>query len=419
MSEIYREQLPNGLWLLAEEVAGVQSLAMTLLTPAGCAAEPENRQGVAAVLAEMMFRGAGDLDARAHTEAMDRLGLQRSSTVRSRYLQLSATMLADKLPDALPLLLDMLLRPRLEEVALGPSKELVLQSLAGLEDEPQDATFIELSRRHLPEPLGRCTLGRARDLQEISLGDVRRFWQQRVVPREAVLAFAGKLQWQTLRHLAEQAVEPWVGTCDQPHPLAPAPRGYLHRQADSAQMHIAVAYDAVPEPHEHSVLQQIVSAVLSGGMSGRLFTELRERRGLCYGVFSRYSSDRDMGMMSAYAGTQAARAQETLTVLARELRRVHEGVGEQELSRAVVGMRAGLVMQGESTAARAAAIAADQVVLGRPRTLEEIADRIRAVRPADLNHFLRYQPRQAMTVVTVGPGPLDVPADCGAEACAS
>lgn len=418
MSEIHREQLGNGLWLLAEEVAGAQSLAMTLLVPAGTAAEPEDRQGVAAVLAEMLLRGAGELDARAHSEALDRLGLQRAVQVRSRYLQLSATMLADKLPAALPLLLDMVIRPRLEEAALGPSKELVLQSLASLEDEPQEATFVELNRRHLPEPLGRCSLGRADDVRRLTVGNVRDFWRDRAVPCEAVLAFAGKLQWDVLRKLVRSVIAPWSGSCAQPKAALPGARGYLHKAADSAQTHIAVAYDAVPEPHEQSVLQKVANAVLSGGMSGRLFTELRERRGLCYGVFSRYSSDRDTGMMSAYAGTQAERAQEALTVLARELRRMREGVSEQEFARAVVGMRAGLVMQGESTAARAAAIATDQAILGRPRTLQEMAGRILAVRLEQLNAFLREQPQAAMTVVTVGPSALQVPEECGAETCA-
>lgn len=419
MTAIYREQMPNGLWLLAEEVPGAQSLAMTLLAPAGCAAEPADQQGTAAVLAEMLFRGAGDLDSRAHTEALDQLGLQRSTQVRSRYLQLSATMLADKLPGALPLLLDMVMRPRLEQAALLPSKELVLQSLAGLADEPQETTFVELTHRHLPEPLGRCTLGRARDVQALTLDDVRSFWRQRVVPGNAVLAFAGKLQWESLRERVARTVESWTGSARDIEPTAPPERGYLHRKADSAQTHIAVAYDAVPERHEHSVLQQVANAVLSGGMSGRLFTELRERRGLCYGVYSRYSSDRDMGMMSAYAGTEAPRAQETLTVLTRELRRIHEGVSEQEFRRAIIGLRAGLVMQGESTAARATAIAADQGILGRPRTLDELDARVRSVTLTALNDFLRQQPAGTMTVVTVGPAALEIPADCGERACAS
>jgi predicted Zn-dependent peptidase len=183
----------------------------------------------------------------------------------------------------------------------------------------------------------------------------------------------------------------------------------LHQPAESAQTHLGVAYDAVPEPDERSVLQQVANAVLSGGMSGRLFTEVRERRGLCYSVFSRYSSDRDLGMMVAYAGTSAAQAQETLNVLVGELRRLSEGVDPDEFARAVVGMKAGLVMQGEWTAARAGAIAADQLILGGPRSLEELAERVSAVRLERLNDFLRQQRPGPMTVVSIGPVAVEPP----------
>jgi len=403
MVDILRHQLNSGLHLIAEPVAGAQSLAMSMLMPAGVCAEPSDRQGVVAVLAEMLTRGAGDRDAKAHCEALDQLGVQRSTDVYVHHLQLSATMLGQQLAGALPLLIDMIRRPRLESASLEPCRTLALQSIASLDDEPQDRTFIHLRRQHVPEPFGRSTLGQREHVEAVTIDDVRQHWRRHFVPRPAVLAFAGQFDWPQLKDLVEQQLGDWTGHVALPSPTAQSPRGYLHDSADSTQVHIGLAYDAVAEPHPDSVLQRVANSVLTGGMSARLFTEIRERHGLCYAVYSQYASDRDRGVMLAYAGTTTPRAQQTLDLLIAELHRLAEGVTASEFDRAVVGMKSSLVMQGESTSARATAIAVDQTVLGEPRTLAERAAEIDAVDLDRLNGFLREHRPGPMTIVTIGP----------------
>jgi len=403
MVEILRHQLNNGLHLIAEPVAGAASLAMSMLVPAGVCSEPADRQGVVAVLAEMLTRGAGDLDAKAHCETLDQLGVQRNTDVYVHHLQLSATMLGRQLPAALPLLLDMIRRPRLDKSSLEPCRTLALQTIASLDDEPQDRTFIHLRRQHVPEPFGRSTLGQREHVAALTLDDIRQHWQQHFVPQPAVLAFAGKFDWPKLKDLVEQQLGDWTGAVDHPEVSAPPPRGYLHDAADSTQVHIGLAYDAVPEPHPDSVVQRVANAVLSGGMSARLFTEIREKHGLCYAVYSQYAGDRDRGVMLAYAGTTTPRAQQTLDLLIAELQRLADGVDAEEFARAVVGMKASLVMQGESTAARATAIAVDQAVLGEPRTLDDRETEIDGVDSDRLNTFLQAHRPGPMTVVTIGP----------------
>jgi predicted Zn-dependent peptidase len=157
------------------------------------------------------------------------------------------------------------------------------------------------------------------------------------------------------------------------------------------------------------MLQRAAVAVLSGGMSGRLFTEVREKRGLCYAVFSRYAADQHRGMVLAYAGTTTARAQETLDVLVGELRRLSDGVRRDEFDRAVVGMKSHLIMQGESTPARSGALAADQAVRGRPRSLDELAKEVDALDFDQLNRFVATHRPGEMTTVTIGPAALKLP----------
>ena len=380
---------------------------MSLLLPAGCAAEPDDQQGLGSVLTEMICRGAGDLDARAHSDALDLLGVQRGTAVQSIHQGISATMIGDKLPQALPLILNMATKPRLEDSALEPSRDLALQSLDALEDEPQEKVFIELRQRHFPAPLGRSQLGRRPDVEVLSLDQVRAYWQNRYVPDGSVLAFAGKLDFERLKVMVAEHLSGWQGAADEPGARNGSARGYAFREAESTQVHIGLAYDALPETDESSILQHAATAILSGGMSGRLFTEVREKRGLCYAVFASYIGQRDRGVVLSYAGTTAPRAQETLDVLVGELRRLSDGIEQDEFDRAVVGMKSRLVMQGESTAARARAIAVDQYLLGRPRTLGELADRVDSITLQKLRRFVADHPPGEMTIVTIGPSALD------------
>lgn len=406
MPTIFTHQLANGLHLLAEPVAGAQSLSMSFLTPAGIASEPPDQQGAAALLSEIICRGAGELDARAHCDALDMLGVERGTGVQTTHLSLGATMLAQNADRAIPLLFDMIRRPALDASAMEPSRDLSLQALDSLEDEPQQKVFFMLRKKHYPHPFDRSSMGVREHIETITIKQIREFAKSRFVPGGSVLAFAGKFDWEQLKARVESLLGDWKGTREELVPDNRQLRGYTHVNAKTAQVHIGIAYDAIPEPHEDSILQQSAAALLSGGMSGRLFTEVREKRGLCYAVYAAYASHKRIGAMLAYAGTTAARAQETLDVLESELRRLSQGVDESEFRRAIVGMKSRLVMQGESTGARAGAIAGDQIVLGRPRTLEELATRVTGVTLDRLNRFLRSNPPGQMTTVTIGPAPL-------------
>ena len=408
MSEIFQHQLDNGLRLVAEPIPGAQSLAMSFLTPAGVAYEPDDQQGIAEILAEMVCRGAGDLDAKAHSDALDQLGVQRGTSVETVHHSLSATMIGSKLAQALPLLVDMIRRPRLEETALEPTRDLALQALDSLEDEPQQKVFYELRKLHFPQPFGRSSLGVREHIEALDIDQVRAYWQRSFVPGGAVLGFAGRFDWPALKAQVEDLLGDWQGQLPQPVSQEPAPGGYKHEVAQSSQVHIGLAYDSIAETHEDSILQRAATAVLSGGMSGRLFTEVREKRGLCYSVFASYAGHKTYGAVLGYAGTTVPRAQETLDVLVAELKRLSLGVESDEYERAVVGMKSRLVMQGESTNARARAIVGDQYIYGQPRTLEQWAALVDAITLDRLNNFVKANAPGAMTVVTVGPEKLNV-----------
>ena len=398
----------NGLELVAEPIEGMQSLAMTLLVPAGVASEPESGQGASAMLAEMICRGAGGLSAREHSDALDQLGVQRSTSVQTRHLRVGATMIGAKADQALPRLFDMVTRPNLSQDAIEPSRDLCLQSIDSLADEPQQRAMLELRSRHFPQPLGRSPLGQRSGIEGLTLSDLKTFGRSTFVPKGSIVAFAGKVDWPRLKEQVEKLLGDWSGEAEQVHVQEAGPRGYEHMNAETNQVHIGLAYDAPAEPEADSIYQRAAAAVLSGGMSGRLFTEVREKRGLCYAVSAGYMGQKDRGAMLGYAGTTPARAQETLDVFTGELQRLSQGVSESEFGRAIVGMKSRLVMQGESSSARAASIASDVYLRGRPRTLDDLAGEVDAVTLEKLNAYLAAHAPGAMTIVTIGPAALEV-----------
>ena len=403
MQEIHTHQYPNGLSLVAEPMPGVRSLAMSLHTPAGVARQADTQLGVASLLAEMIGRGAGGLASREFNDKLDTLGVHRSMSAGNRHLRLSATLVGDNLDAALPLLINQALSPNLDKAELAPSRDLCLQEIAALEDDPQRRAMIKLREQHFPAPLGRSTEGVAEHIQALSLDDVRAFWQQGVVPGGSILAFAGDLDWQELIDKVAALTADWSGEADDVQPTTSPSRGYTHLTAETEQVHIGLGFDAPADPDENAILQRSAVSVLSGGMSSRLFTEVREKRGLCYSVYASYAGMRDRGAVLGYAGTTTPRAQETLDVFIAELHRLKQGIDKSELQRALVGMKSRLVMQGESTGARAGAIAADLYVHGHPRTLEERVAQIDAVTLEDVNRFVAQHPIDDLTVVTIGP----------------
>jgi predicted Zn-dependent peptidase len=201
----------------------------------------------------------------------------------------------------------------------------------------------------------------------------------------------------------------------------PAPRGYAHETDQSNQVQVIVLHDAPGESDPRAVLERIVTNVLSGGMSGRLFTEVREKRGLCYAVSAGFATDRvpdgtaggHYGRVLAYVGTTPERAQESLDVLHAELERINTPAGRvtpDEFRRAVVGMKSRLVFSGESTSARAGSLAADYHRLGRARNLDELAAEIDGVTLDQVNAYLAGRKLGRLTVQTLGPAALRPPA---------
>lgn len=398
----------NGLTLLAERMPGVKSAAMNLLLPAGGVSDPVGRLGSATVLVEMAMRGAGDRDARALTEHLDDLGLARSSGASLNHTRFTAASLAANVLRGLEVYADVVLRPHLRDDAFGPSRELALNALAGLQDSPQSLSMIRLREIAWPAPYGRNPMGHEEDLEKLTSADVREDHARRYVPHGSILAVAGDVDFDQWRDEVARCFDGWRSREPGALELSPAAERFRFIEQDSQQTHIALACPTAAEPDDDYYLARLAIEVLSGGMSGRLFSEIREKRGLCYSVSASYASAPGIGSVFCYAGTSNERAQETLDALVHELRRLARGATPDELERARIGLKTGTVMSGESSSARASMIARDWFLRGRIRTLDEVLSAIDSVTVDQLNAYLASKPMSEMTTVLIGPRKLEM-----------
>ncbi len=409
MSEpILSHTLPNGLVLVAEPIPSLQSAAFSFLTPAGSVFDPPERSGLCSFTCEMTLRGAGDRDGRQFILDLDNLGVERHEGVSPTHVSYSGATVAENLPAALAIYADLLRRPHLPEEQLDACRQVVLQDLRAVEDEPAEKVMFELRRSHYPHPWGRPPQGRQEDLDAASLDDLRAFFQRHFLPNGTILGVAGHVAWEPLVELAGQLLGDW-----QPQPPAtvveePPAGKYRHIAYDSKQTQIGIAYRSVPYRHADYFRAWGAMGVLSGGMSARLFTEVREKRGLCYSVHASYHTLLDRGAVFCYAGTSAERAQETLDVTMSELVRLRAGIEEHELARLKARIKSALILQQESSSARSSGLARDWYHLGRARTLDEVGRLIDELTCADINEYLAGHPPQDFTVVTLGPAALEV-----------
>jgi predicted Zn-dependent peptidase len=405
--DVYHHTFPNGLTLLAERMEHVRSAALNFLVPAGCVYDPHEHLGLATVLSDLITRGAGERDSRALTLALDNLGLDHAESAGSLHLRFWGATLARNLPAALELYADVLRRPHLPEDELEPVQALALQDLQGLEDEPRQKVLIELHRRHYPPPLGRDRRGTRTGIENLTIDAVRRHYRTFFQPRGTILSVAGNVEWKPLLDLVGRLLGDWPAGTYPSLDLGPQPPKTEHiTKEEVAQTQIGIAYPSVPIGHADYYAAQGAVRVLHGGMSARLFTEVREKRGLCYAVWASYETFKDRASVICYAGTTNERAQETLDVTLGELKRLQDGIEEEEVQRVQAGLKSALIMQEESTSARAGSLASDWYYLGRVRPIEEVQAAVDALTPAAIVAHLRRCPPRDFTIVTLGPKPL-------------
>ena len=408
--EIHTHALENGLVLLAERAPAVESAAFTLMTPCGSSNDPADRLGLASMLCDMVLRGAGHRDSRSLVNDLEVLGVERGESVGVSQTSFSGATLAENLYDALSIYADIVQRPHLPSDQLEAARQVCLQEIHGVEDEPAQKLMDELRRRTYPDPWGRPSHGDEPGVAGATADGVRRQWATHFRPNRAILGVAGNIDWDRLVEHVESAFGAWARVTEPttleraPVPSAP------HIDFAGNQCHIGIAFPSVPYRDPLYLQAWAAVGVLSGGMSSRLFTEVREKRGLCYSVSASLQTQLTRARVLCYAGTTLERAQETLDVTFAELVRLRDGVEPSELGRLKARIKSGLIMQQESTSARSGSIARDWYHLQRVRSLDELGRQVDELTAESINAYLAEHPPSDFTFATLGPQALKLPA---------
>ncbi len=396
-------QLTNGMAVLGEPMDGVESASFQFLIPAGSAMLPDGCCGAGEVITDWVMRGAGERDNRALVDALDGLGIHRNTAISAENMSFSASIEAETLAAALELFADILLEPQLDKQQFELSKQLAIGELAGLDDDPRHKVMLMLAEQYYPEPYNRCPDGTMEDLQSLTADRCSDIIRTRFNWPNAIFSVAGKYNFASICETLQRR----FGTQKQTQVCRPPIGGraglYRHIPNDGAQVHIGLMTSVPPMTDARYYDMMAVVSILSGGMSGRLFTEVREKRGLCYAVSARYASQKELAGISCYVGTTPEKAQETLDVAIDQFRRLRDGISQDELQRAKIGLKSSLIMQSESSLSRCGGIAGDYFFLNRVRTIHEIRSRIEQISVESVADFLNANPFDEFTCVSIGP----------------
>ncbi|MAT80865.1 MAG: hypothetical protein CMJ29_04365 [Phycisphaerae bacterium] len=400
---IHTRVLDCGLTVLIEPVMSVESCSIHWLLPGGNAYETPDRIGLSTLLSEMLLRGAAGRDSRQLSEEMDRIGLERDCGISQRHAWLVGSSLGKHLESSLALFTDVIRTPELPKNSLEACKSLAIQSIESLEDEPQHEVMLHVRRRHHPPPFNRSSYGYLNVIQDASIEELQEAWKRGFVPGGSLLGLAGNVDPDAITSHLNTLLSGWTGDREEPQADGAARGGKGHLKRESSQLHIGMGWEGPASKDDNSMLERLAIRVLGGSTSGRLFTEVRQRRSLCYSVSASYRGLRDGGVTSLYAGTTPDRAEETLEVCEREIDRMQDGVTDEELSRAKIGLKGSTVFGGERMPARAAALVGDQYSIGTTRSMEDRLKEIEEVDRVRLNAYLANRPSSDRSIVLVGP----------------
>jgi predicted Zn-dependent peptidase len=399
----------NGLVLIAEEIQFLRSVAVNLAIPAGCRYEPADRLGLAGITCEMVQRGAGKRDSRQLLSALDLLGVERSSSVTASNTIFNFAMPAESLLEAVSIYADIVRRPHLPKDQLDDAKRGALLELQASEDDLAGRVLRQMRASFYGDLVGRDPLGSVEGISSTSAKNVAAFVQNWYQPAGGMIAVAGKFDWPELLDTMQQLFNDWQPKTIIEEPAFSSPGGHIHLEHPSQQTHICVAFPAVAYHDASQLFVQGAVGVLGSGVSSRLFTKVREARGLCYTISASYGSSLKQGVVSLYAGTTSPRAQETLDVAWQEVMNLGNGIELAEVERLKVRLASLLVLEQESSSSRASAMISDWYHLGRVMTAEEIQAEIDSLTAETiLEHWRKHAPANPL-LITLGPEPLRAP----------
>src|SRR5579862_632818 len=396
--------LSNGLRIVTDKIDTVATVSLGLWVDVGTRHEPAEINGVAHFLEHMAFKGTERRSALAIAEEIEAVGGHLNAYTSRESTAYYAKVLKEDVPLALDILADILMHSTFEENEFERERAVILQEIGQANDTPDDIIFDHFQERAFPDQaMGRPVLGSPKIIRKLSRKSVVSYLKDHYGASRMVLSAAGNLDHDRLVELADTLL------CGLPaeRAVATEPARYVggeHRQGrDLEQLHLVLGFPGLPLGDPDYYAAAVLSTAFGGGMSSRLFQEVREKRGLVYAISSFAHGYRDGGLFGVYAGTGEDEAAELLPVLCDETRKLDNGFTPVELARAKAQMRAGLLMSLESTSARCEQLAQHLLIYGTPFDPAEIVGRIEAVDAAAIGRVVARLRAGPPTVTALGP----------------
>jgi predicted Zn-dependent peptidase len=372
--------LKSGIHVVTDAMPHLETASLGVWVASGSRDEHHDEHGISHFLEHMAFKGTRRRSAREIAEEIEAVGGDLNAATGAESTAYYARVLKADVPLALDVLADILSEPAFDSVELTREKNVIVQEIGAVADTPDDLIFEHLNVMAFPDqPLGRSILGTPKTVRSFDDNKLRGYLTRNYRAPDIVVAAAGAVDHRAV--LAE--VEQRFGAFNGPASPAPEPArfgGGTHlERRELEQVHIALglAGVSITDPELYSL--QVFTNILGGGMSSRLFQEAREKRGLCYSIYSFHVPYSDVGMFGLYAGTDARDTSELMRVIVDEIASTAETISEAEVARAKAQMKAGLLMALESSGARIEQLARQMITRGRPIPLDELVARVEAV----------------------------------------
>jgi len=386
--DIEVSSLPNGIRLITETIPHVRSVAVGIWVSAGSRQEAAEENGICHFIEHMVFKGTRTRTAEAIAREADLLGGDLDAFTANEMVSFNAKVLDEHLPVAFDILSDLVLNPLFRDEDIEKEKGVVLEELKMEADSPEYLVHEIFSSNFWKDhPLGKPILGTSDSVKKFDRGRVLDYYRRHYIPSNIIVTAAGNLNHGRLLELTEERFGALAASDGAPPCTTPATHARLsHRHKKSLeQVHLCLGVPCYPLTHERRYAASVLNTVLGGGMSSRLFQNIREKRGLAYAVYSELSAYRDTGCVGVYAGTSGESAREVVRLILEEFRRLKdEPVPEEELRRVKENLRGSLLLGLESTSSRMANLARQFLYFGRFFSLEEMAADIERVTAGEI-----------------------------------
>lgn len=396
--------LPNGFRIATDYMQSVETVAIGVWAAVGTRHEPAAHNGVAHLLEHMAFKGTSRRSARDIVVEIEAVGGYLNAYTGREQTAYYARVLADDVPLAVDIIADIIQNSTYETAELTRERAVVLQEIGQAEDTPDDIIFDHFQEVAYPDQaMGRPVLGRAEIVKDLPRDVVASYLRSCYRADQMVLCAAGKIDHDALVALAIKAFDRLpVGAA--PSTEAAAYRGGdLRLERDLEQVHIVLGFDGIHHTDPDYYVASVMSQLFGGGMSSRLFQEVREKRGLVYSINSFTTSFNDTGVFGIYAGTGEEEVAEMMPVICEELARLPHDLSDDEVHRAAVQLKAGTLMSREKTSARCEQLANQVLIFDRPIPVSEVVAKIDAVTSDDIRRVTRRFLQSAPTLVSLGP----------------